>query len=116
MEQSLKIRGVEIKMTYARLMHIAGIIGDVGSINYMYIDPKLQESVVRGFLSKIKKDDGSVSFDDKDLYVEFDDLTSEEALKIIDFVEKHETDFFTKAVESLSKRVQETQEENQKTS
>lgn len=116
MIDTLEICGKQIKMSYARLNYIAGLIGDIDKIPAIYVLPELQEKVVKGFLASYVVDGDARYYDSEKPLIPVDELSAEDALKIIDFVEEHETDFFTKAVKSLEAKADRRKAENQTSS
>lgn len=114
MNDELEVCGKSIKMTYARLNYIAGLIGDLDKIPAMYVVPDLQEKVIKGFLATFVSNEDARYFDSEKPIVPFEELSLDDALKIVDFVEAHETDFFTKAITRLETKAKEREAENKK--
>lgn len=115
MQDSLIIRGNEIKMSFGRLKQILSVIGNDANPALLALDVDVQEKAIRMFLSKyVKKDEDVVFYDTDNPIVDLDDLTLEEADLILNFVQEHVFDFFirfAKNIQQMQSRQEKVEEE-----
>lgn len=111
MQDSLIIRGNEIKMSFGRLKQILNVIGNDANPALLALDVEVQEKAIRVFLSKyVKKEEDVVYYDTDNPIVDLDDLTLEEADLILNFVQEHVFDFFIR----FAKNIQQMQSRQEK--
>ena len=111
MADELVVNGVTIKMSFARLNYVASKLGDIATSASVYVLPEKQELAVKAFLAKMKTEGDATYFDSEDLLVPYEDLEMSDALRIIDFVESHIYDFFTKALTMFRDKDKKREEE-----
>lgn len=101
LENSITIRGHEIKMTLSRLNHVSTAVGSIELISTLAINPVSQERVLRAFLSPLVRKDDVAYYDSDNLIVDYDDLTVDEGMELLDFIQRHLLDFFTRLAEKM---------------